>query len=85
MKAAGFGDDGVSRHGSSAAHDGEEGGGSNAVMTEHAGGDESAVVEKAGKGCAIGSAGEGGSLGAVVASLIGLELEGVCRTDVGFL
>ena len=52
---------------------------------ENAGGGKSAVVGQAGNGCAVGSGGEDGATGAVVASLIGMELEHVFRTVVGFL
>lgn len=40
---------------------------------------------KAGNGCAADFGGENGGLGAIVVSLIELELEGVFRTVMGFL
>ena len=47
--------------------------------------DEGGMVGQAGNGCVLGTGSENGSLEAVVASMIGLELEGVFRTVVGFL
>lgn len=61
------------------------GGGSNKARVEHVEEDEGGMVGQAGNGCVLGTGSENGSLEAVVASMIGLELEGVFRTVVGFL
>ena len=65
-----------------ATHGNAESGRSKMARGENDEGGVSGVAAKAGDGC-LG--GEDGSLGAVVASLLGLELEGVFRTVVGFL
>eukprot|EP00752_Nemacystus_decipiens_P003711 g3420.t1 len=49
------------------------------------GGDESSVLEHAGNRCATGVGGDGAGLSSLVASLVGLELEEVFRTVVGFV
>lgn len=85
-KTAGCSGSGVSEHGSSAA-DGR-GGRVASKMARSKNGERhgSDVIGQAGNGCAVvGICGEDGSLGALVASLIGLELEGVFRIVVGFL
>lgn len=84
-RSAGCNNCGVSRRGINAA-DGGGGSRSYEITTiEQAGGDESGVGAKAGNGRALDVGEEDGGLGAVVASLIALELEGVFRTVVSFL
>lgn len=77
--AAGDGNCDGSGHGSTAA-DGRGKGG--VTSSEHTAGGETGVIEQAD---VIGLGGGDGGLRAVVAGLIGLELQGLFRTVVSFL
>ena len=84
-RTAGGNDADVSGHDFSPADGRREDSGSETARVERAGGCGSGVVGPGGNARAIGFGGEGGCLSSLVASLIGLELDGVFRTVVGFL